>query len=153
MKKTIVIIAAVAILGLIAVFNTKHSANTSPITSAPTSIPTSNTPASSDSSASQTESAAATYKDGTYTGSAANNLYGTVQVAAVISGGKITDIKFLQMPSAERESQQHTNFSEPYLKQSAISKQSANIDFVSGATDTSTSFEESLQAALNQAAG
>jgi uncharacterized protein with FMN-binding domain len=147
MRKALTILAAVAILGTLALFNSKRNPAFSP------NPPTNSASQSSTSSNSSTTAASAvTYKDGTYTGSAVDNPYGTVQVAAVISSGKITGINFLQMPSDQRESQQRTSFSEPYLKQSAIAKQSANIDFVSGATDTSYSFEQSLQAALNQAA-
>ena len=36
----------------------------------------------------------------------------------------------------------------PYLRQEFLSAQSANIQQVSGATDTSTAFEQSLQSAL-----
>ena len=56
------------------------------------------------------------------------------------------------MPSEEENSRVVTGFAEPQLKQKAISAQSANIDFVSGATDTSIGFRSSLQAALDQAA-
>src|SRR5579864_8391073 len=35
-----------------------------------------------------------TYKDGTYVGDAADAFYGTIQVEAIIGGGKITDVKF-----------------------------------------------------------
>ena len=148
MRKAIVIVAAVAILGLLAISN-KHSDG--PALVAPTITSNTGSGTTASSSASQTANSVS-YKDGTYTGSTEDNLYGPVQVAAVISNGKITDIKFLQMPSDQRQSQERTDFSEPYLKESAISHQSANIDFVSGATDTSQGFEQSLQAALNQAA-
>ena len=36
----------------------------------------------------------------------------------------------------------------PYLRQEFLSAQSANIQGVSGATDTSQAFEQSLQSAL-----
>lgn len=150
MRKALVIIAVVAILGAISALNK----NGKPATFKPGAAATQSqsSPSASSSGANATTPAATTYKDGTYDGTAVYMPYGTVQVAAVINGGKITDIRFLQMPGPEPESQQRTSFAEPYLKQSAISNQSANIDFVSGATDTSQSFEQSLQAALNQAA-
>lgn len=152
MRKAIVVVVAVAILGVISIFNSKHQNATS---STGTSINPSSQVATNTATTTSTASTPATptsYKDGTFTGTTEYNPYGPVQVAAVVSGGKIVDIKFLQMPSDERESQQRTTYAEPYLKQSAIDKQSANIDFVSGATDTSQTFEQSLQSALNQAA-
>jgi uncharacterized protein with FMN-binding domain len=39
----------------------------------------------------------------------------------------------------------------PYLKQEALQVQSANVQLISGATDTSYAFAQSLQAALLQA--
>jgi FMN-binding domain len=39
----------------------------------------------------------------------------------------------------------------PYLKQEALQAQSANVQLISGATDTSYSFVQSLQAAILQA--
>jgi uncharacterized protein with FMN-binding domain len=57
------------------------------------------------------------------------------------------------MPSDEPRSREITSYSEPGLKQNAITAQSANIDFVSGATSTSYGYKESLQAALDKAAG
>jgi uncharacterized protein with FMN-binding domain len=39
------------------------------------------------------------YTDGTYTGTSADAFYGRIQVQAVVSGGEITDIVFLDHPS------------------------------------------------------
>jgi uncharacterized protein with FMN-binding domain len=61
-------------------------------------------------------------------------------------------VKFLQMPGPEGHSKEVTAFSKDPLKQSTLQKQSANIDFVSGATQTSEGYQQSLQAALDQAA-
>jgi uncharacterized protein with FMN-binding domain len=149
MKKTIVIILAVAILGAIGIAQAKKPAPTSPL------IPNTMMPATNanNTAASSNTATPTSYKDGTYTGDAADTPYGAVQISAVISGGKITDINFLQMPFEEGHSQEITNYAKPYLKQTAISKQNAkNIEFVTGATSTSYGFQESLQAALNQAA-
>ena len=125
----------------------KKTTNLSPSASTTTSVTASN----NNSGATTSSVPANSYKDGTYRASSDQNPYGTVEIAAVISGGKITDIKFLQMPNQEGHSREVTNFSEPLLKQSALDKQTANIDFISGATDTSFAFEQSLQAALDQA--
>ncbi len=152
MKKAVIIILAVAILGAMVLYsNNKKSSNFHLTTPASSAASTQTNSSGSVTSASQ--NTPVTYKDGTYTGDATDTPYGTVQVAAVISGGKITDVKFLQMPSDQNHSVEVTTFSKPLLKQTAIDKQNAsNIDFVSGATSTSFGFQQSLQAALDQAA-
>lgn len=91
------------------------------------------------------------YKDGEYTGSSVDVFYGNVQVAAVIQGGKITDIKFLDYPQDRRTSQYISSQALPILKSEAIQNQSASINAVSGATQTSRGFIKSLGSALSQA--
>lgn len=91
------------------------------------------------------------YKDGIYTGSVADAFYGNIQVQAVISGGKLTDVVFLQYPNDRSTSIAINTQAMPYLKQEAISAQSANVAVVSGASDTSAAFQQSLQGALSQA--
>jgi len=144
MRKTIVIIFAVAILGGAALLAKNHGTSSVHLAS-----PTSQS--SSGSSSGNTTSQSTSYKDGTYTGSSADTPYGSVQIAVVISGGKITDVNFIQMPSDLGHSQEVTAAAEPLLKQTTLSTQSANIDFVSGATSTSYGYQQSLQSALDQA--
>ena len=91
------------------------------------------------------------YVDGTYTGSAANAYYGNIQVEAVISGGKLTNVVFLQSPSDRSTSRFINQQAMPELKAEAIQAQSANVDGVSGASDSSAAFKESLSSALSQA--
>ena len=91
------------------------------------------------------------YKDGSYTGSVADAFYGNVQVKVVISGGKITDVVFLDHPQDRRTSQMINDQAMPMLTQEAISAQSANVDIISGATATSDAFIQSLQSALAKA--
>lgn len=91
------------------------------------------------------------YKNGTYTGSAAHNIYGIVQVKAIIKGGKLSDVQFVQFPNDREHSLELSQMALPILKQEAISVQSAEVDIVSGATETSHSFMESLTAALKTA--
>ncbi|SRR5260221_10710473 len=92
-----------------------------------------------------------TYRDGQYTGSVADAFYGNVQVRAIIQGGKLTDVQWLDYPRDRRTSQEINFQATPWLKQEAIQAQSAQVDFISGATLTSQAFVESLQYALNQA--
>lgn len=149
MKKSVVIILAIAIIGALGVMakGHKNGATLAP----PASSTSSNTIGTVTNASSNTSASTTTYKDGTYNGASEDTPYGTVQVAAVVSGGKITDIKFLQMPYDLGHSQQVTAYAEPYLKQETIQNQSANIDFVSGASTTSDAYQQSLQAALDQA--
>lgn len=91
------------------------------------------------------------YADGTYTGSTADAYYGYVQVKATIQGGKLTAVDFLQYPSDRSTSRYINSQAMPLLQQEAISAQSANVSGVSGATDTSMAFIQSLGNALAQA--
>lgn len=91
------------------------------------------------------------YKDGQFTGNSADAYYGNIQVRVTISGGKITDVQFLDYPQDRSTSRMINSQAMPYLKQEAIQAQSAQVDIVSGATDSSLAFRQSLQSALNQA--
>ena len=91
------------------------------------------------------------YRDGEYVGSVADAFYGDIQVKATVSGGKITGVDFLKYPNDRPESVSINTQAMPYLKQEAIQAQNAHVDSVSGATDTSRAFVESITAALNKA--
>lgn len=91
------------------------------------------------------------YSDGTYTGSAADAYYGIVQVQALIQGGQLTDVSFLQYPNDRRASQHINGIAMPRLRQEAIQAQSANVSGVSSASYTSAAFRESLASALARA--
>jgi len=161
MKKFIV---AVAIFGVFVVYSLgiRHQ---NPVIGKPTSLATNNPPAAATTSsgagsgtgntgATSTSSSSSTtgkYKDGTYTGSVADAFYGNVQVSVTISGGKITDVKFLQYPNTHQTSVIINQQAMPYLQQEAIQAQSSNVQVISGATFTSQAFQQSLQAALAQA--
>jgi uncharacterized protein with FMN-binding domain len=91
------------------------------------------------------------YADGTYTGSPADAYYGTIQVQAIIQNGTLADVQFLQYPSDRNTSVRVNSRALPILKQEAISAQNANVNIVSGATDSSQAFQQSLSSALSQA--
>jgi uncharacterized protein with FMN-binding domain len=91
------------------------------------------------------------YKDGSYTGSAADALYGYIQIQAVVQGGKLTDVVFVQYPNDRSTSREINSQAMPALKQEAITAQNAQVDGVSGATDSSQAFIQSLGSALQQA--
>jgi uncharacterized protein with FMN-binding domain len=87
----------------------------------------------------------------TATGDAISTRYGNAQVRVTVSNGKITKIEALQLQGNDPKSVQISGSAEPLLRQSALTKQSAAIDAVSGATITSASYEASLQSALDKA--
>jgi uncharacterized protein with FMN-binding domain len=91
------------------------------------------------------------YSDGTFTGSVADAYYGNIQVAVVVTDGKISDVQFLQHPSDRSTSIRVNNMAMPQLKSETIAAQSANVDIVSGATYSSEAFQQSLASALSQA--
>ncbi|MFI5260655.1 MAG: FMN-binding protein [Candidatus Paceibacteria bacterium] len=91
------------------------------------------------------------YTDGSYTGSAADAYYGTVQVKAIVQNGRITDVQFLQYPNDRSNSRYINSQAMPLLTQEAIQVQSAQVDGVSGATFTSQAFQQSLASALVKA--
>ncbi|SDM68497.1 FMN-binding protein [Actinacidiphila guanduensis] len=87
---------------------------------------------------------------GRFTGDPEDTPYGTVQVQAVLSGGRLTDVVVLQQTDGGRSAAIDA-YALPVLKSEALKKQSANVDVVSGATYTSTGYARSLQAALDRA--
>ncbi|WP_028267011.1 FMN-binding protein [Arthrobacter sp. MA-N2] len=90
-------------------------------------------------------------KDGTFDGSQIQTRYGTIQVQAVIAGGKITDVVPLQLTDVGSLSGEIDQQAVPMLKSEVLSSQSANVDTVGGATYTSQGYLNSLQAALDAA--
>jgi uncharacterized protein with FMN-binding domain len=93
----------------------------------------------------------ALYKDGTYTGTVADAQWGNVQVQVVIQKGGITNISFLQYPNERNRSVMINSYADPQLISEAIQAQSATVDVVTGATDSSEAFMQSLSDALSQA--
>jgi uncharacterized protein with FMN-binding domain len=86
----------------------------------------------------------------TATGDAVDTPYGAAQVRVTVSGGKITNIEALQLQGNDPKSVAISTSAEPLLRESALAKQSAAIDAVSGATFTSASYAASLQSALDK---
>jgi uncharacterized protein with FMN-binding domain len=85
-------------------------------------------------------------------GTAVVNQFGPVQVQVRIVGDRIVDINLLQVPNSHVESVNINNFAAPKLRQEVLNAQSARVDTVSGATDTSDSYRASLRAALDSVA-
>jgi uncharacterized protein with FMN-binding domain len=81
-----------------------------------------------------------------------SNPYGGVQVEITLgSGNRITDIRAIEMPDSEARSSQLSDMAEPLLREEALREQGANLDTVSGATETCDSYEQSLRAAIEAA--
>lgn len=144
MKKYI--IAGVLVIAFVAylVFANKSAA---PVATLPTTTPTSTGPTPTTTSSG---SGTGQYKDGTYTGSVADAFYGSLQVAVTIKGGAITNVTFPQAPS-DGHSAQVSSQALPILAQEAITAQSGNVNVVSGATQDSQAFQQSMASALAQA--
>jgi len=161
MKKYI--IAGVLVIAFVAylIFANKSSApvavttpaatnpTSSPATTGPTSLPTTTGPSGNPPTSTPT-TPVSQYKNGTYTGAVADAFYGNLQVTVTIQSGAITDVTFPQSPS-NGHSGEVSAFALPVLKQEAIAAQSANVNIVSGATQDSQAFQQSLASALAQA--
>lgn len=91
------------------------------------------------------------YKDGSYAGQVTDAYFGNVQVKAIVQGGKLTDVQVLQYPNDRGTSREINGAAMPQLVQEAIQAQSANVNIVSGATQSSEAFQQSLASALAQA--
>ncbi|HEY7032495.1 MAG TPA: FMN-binding protein [Thermomicrobiales bacterium] len=133
-------------------------------TAAKTVTPTAHRPAATSSATSSLPTRTATaeptatspangeYADGTYTGSVADANWGDVEVQAVVTNGNLSDVQFLTYPDHRSRSRSINERAMPVLIQEAIQSQRADVDVVTGATDTSEAFIQSLAAALQQAA-
>jgi uncharacterized protein with FMN-binding domain len=154
MRRSPIVLTATA-AGLAAVLSFKAHEPTLPVATASTGAsPTpeaSPTPGASPSTgASPTATPSASSGTKVATGDAIPTRYGNAQVRVTVSGGKITKIEAIQLQGNDPKSVRISSSAEPLLRQSALSKQSAAIDAVSGATFTSASYEASLQSALDK---
>jgi uncharacterized protein with FMN-binding domain len=86
----------------------------------------------------------------TITGPVVSNRYGNVEVEIVVAGSRLVDVEALVLPSDRRRSQEISSIAGPELRQEALQAGSAQIDGVSGATYTSESYAQSLQAAIDR---
>src|SRR5262249_17729650 len=69
--------------------------------------------------ATQDKPAGALYRDGSYTGNLADAQWGYVKVKAVIQGGKIADVQWLQYPSDRERSVEINSYADPQLTSEA----------------------------------
>ncbi|WP_270335274.1 FMN-binding protein [Streptococcus infantarius] len=106
---------------------------------------------SSSSTSDSTTTTSTSFKDGTYTGASTSTEWGDVQLQITVSSGKITNISALTYPNDEGKSVAINQEAIPAYTKEAISNQSADIQAISGATETYKGFTGSLQDAINQA--
>lgn len=92
-----------------------------------------------------------TVADGTYDGAVIDTRFGTVQVQAVISGGRIADVIAVKLTDTDRKSIQISEEVAPIVRDEVLAAQSANVANVSGGTYTAQAYLQSLQAALDAA--
>ena len=147
MKKMVV---SAILIGIFVLYCFLH-AQAAPVAIVPTATPTSRSSSSSTATPGATSPSGSTYKNGTYTGNVADAQWGVVQIQVVIQNGKITSVQFLQYPNERNRSVQINSYADPILINEAIQAQSTKVDIVSGATDTSNAFIQSLSNALSQA--
>jgi uncharacterized protein with FMN-binding domain len=116
----------------------------------PTTVQTATAASSATTTTSTRTASSSGSGDGTALGDAESTRYGVAQVRVTVSNGKITKIEAVQLQSSDPHSAQISSSAEPVLRQSVLSKQTANVGTVSGATYTSLSYEASLQSALDK---
>lgn len=127
-----------------------QSATASPTaTPGATATPTGSAPAPA--AAGTSAAAGGSGTSGSFTGTAAETIFGPVQVRATVAGGKLTAVTVLQVPDRGGYEQNIVANDVPQLTSEALSAQSAHIESVSGATYTSQGYMQSLQSALDQA--
>jgi uncharacterized protein with FMN-binding domain len=90
-------------------------------------------------------------KDGTYDGDAVNFKFGTAQVEIVVSGGVITEVKALQLPTGGGYTKRVTTFFQTQIPSRIVADQGWKISSVGGATYTSRAYSQSLQSAISKA--
>jgi uncharacterized protein with FMN-binding domain len=86
----------------------------------------------------------------TYKGPASNTQWGTIQAIIVVKSKKITGVTIASSPHTAR-SQFIQGQAFPLLRAETLTAQSANINVVSGATDISNAYIQSLQSAVTAA--
>ncbi|WP_380168199.1 FMN-binding protein [Jannaschia sp. R86511] len=79
--------------------------------------------------------------------------FGDVQVQVVVQDGVLLDVVPLQLTDADDRSRGISAAAAPRLRQAVLQAQSAQVDTVSSATYTSEAYLQSLQSALDAAAG
>ncbi|MES2169964.1 MAG: FMN-binding protein [Actinomycetota bacterium] len=155
------IFASAAVLGIgwqfghaaAASFAAQENASTasSSTTSSPSATPSVSPTSTPSATPSASAPAAASAASGTYTGASESTPFGNVQVQIVVSAGKITDVKALQLTDQGGRSVEISNYAAPILRSEVLKAQSAKVQNVSGATYTTEGYVSSAQSAIDKA--
>jgi uncharacterized protein with FMN-binding domain len=86
----------------------------------------------------------------TFTGTREQNPYGAVQLEITVQGTRMVDIRAIEMPDSESRSDQLSDQVSVQLREEALQEQGYDLDTVSGATETSVSYRDSLRAAIEE---
>ncbi|MCW2955752.1 MAG: FMN-binding domain protein [Thermoleophilia bacterium] len=76
--------------------------------------------------------------------------FGHIQVRATVTAGRITDAQIARLETYDGRSEQIADFSIPTLQLQTLTRGTAKVDHVSGATYTADAYELSLQAAIDK---
>lgn len=139
-RALLAVVSTAAALVLLLSFKT-HS--TSALTTPPASLKSTGTATSS--------AGKSTTGAGTYTGTAADTVFGPVQVRITVAGGKVTGVAAIDYPMNSARDAEINSYAIPALNSEATAAGSARIDMISGATYTSQGYLASLQSALDKA--
>jgi uncharacterized protein with FMN-binding domain len=157
-RSPIVLAATIAATAGVLAFH-PHAPTVRPATAATTATTTSSSTTKSPSTSSANGSGSGTGSGSsgssatasrTVAGDAVGTQYGDAQVSVTVKNGKIVEVAALQLQSGDSRSVQISSNAAPVLRQEALTKQTANVDAVSGATFTSASYTQSLQSALDK---
>ena len=87
------------------------------------------------------------------TGPLINTPFSSIQVRAELTRGRLTGVRTLALTGSDAHTKAINARAEPILRERALVAGSADVDVVSGATNTSESWIESLRAAIRAARG
>jgi hypothetical protein len=156
MKRLILAVAG-TIAGLIALLSFQTHAGPAAVGSLPAAslgpVPSLATPSGRPGAAAGTGPSPPSAGPVTTLGQAVTDQYGTIQVRIVTVGRQIRSVSFAQLVGDEELSDLINAQAGPLLLHRTLIAQSAQIDTVSGATYTSDAYRQSLQSALDKAAG
>jgi hypothetical protein len=155
--KRLVLAVAGTIAGLIALLSFQTHAGPAAVGSLPAAslgpVPSLATPSGRTGAAAGTGPSPPSAGPVTTLGQAVTDQYGTIQVRTVTVGRQIRSVSFAQLVGDEELSDLINAQAGPLLLHRTLIAQSAQIDTVSGATYTSDAYRQSLQSALDKAAG
>ena len=155
--KRLVLAVAGTIAGLIALLSFRTHAGPAAVGSLPAAslgpVPSLATPSGRTGAAAGTGPSPPSAGPVTTLGQAVTDQYGTIQVRIVTVGRQVRSVSFAQLVGDEELSDLINAQAGPLLLHRTLIAQSAQIDTVSGATYTSDAYRQSLQSALDKAAG